>query len=376
MSRFNSRAILPNSEGKETHRQGQPGAADSASISGRLEDVVKIYSYLYMGFLGAALILGTAGTVGADVTQYNYLAETVAPAANMRGAVKAGSLTWQCKGNQCRISGPWPTPGVSACRSLAQKVGPIAKYGHAGKWLTEEQLATCNEGIQEALPSPGVIQAQQGQVTKAAPSTGVIQAQQGQVNDDLPSPGVVQAPVGETNETMPSTAAGRVLGASEAVRTGTTVLLGTYQWDVDSDQLEVTNAADLWLNHIDEDSFQLTPLNGANIALLGRYSCGDITPEQMAQGRYRTTPLIERSAYPLIGEGSVIGIVTNSRKLAKLCVRGYRSSHDFGFPEASLLTKKWKSMVRQQAPVQRYHMILTWTIYDQIDPFSLFEAPE
>jgi len=105
-----------------------------------------------MRFCATMLFLGMMSAIQA-ATQYNYVATTKAKVAAEQGPVKAGSLTWQCKGNQCRNSGPRPTPGVDACKALAQKVGQIASYGYKGKLLSKEQLATCNKSIR-AVQNP------------------------------------------------------------------------------------------------------------------------------------------------------------------------------------------------------------------------------
>jgi len=78
-----------------------------------------------------------------------YLAETVAP-AKKQGAVQVGNLKWLCQGTRCTISGPWPNPGVSACKALAQQVGAIKSYGHANKQLMAAELQQCNAGVATA----------------------------------------------------------------------------------------------------------------------------------------------------------------------------------------------------------------------------------
>ena len=75
---------------------------------------------------------------------YEYTARTENPVLQA-GQVRASSLTWNCSGHACRISGPWRSPGVGACAQLAQIVGRITEYGHPGAQLNAAQLATCNE---------------------------------------------------------------------------------------------------------------------------------------------------------------------------------------------------------------------------------------
>ncbi|WP_421790662.1 CC_3452 family protein [Hyphobacterium sp.] len=89
---------------------------------------------------------------------YNYTARTENPVLQA-GQVRAGSLTWSCSGNACRISGPWVSPGVSACAQLAQIVGDITEYGHPGAQLNASQLRTCNANAAapRVIQSPGVV---------------------------------------------------------------------------------------------------------------------------------------------------------------------------------------------------------------------------
>ena len=76
---------------------------------------------------------------------YDYTARTAQPVLRS-GAVQAGSLTWQCSGTSCTISGPWARPGVGACANLAGVVGRIVEYGHPGSKLDADQLIQCNQG--------------------------------------------------------------------------------------------------------------------------------------------------------------------------------------------------------------------------------------
>lgn len=82
----------------------------------------------------------------ANAATYLYIAETYSN-VKKSGKVKASSLTWNCSGRRCTISGPWPTPGLSACKNLAKLIGPIKSYGHSKKKLNSKQLAECNKGL-------------------------------------------------------------------------------------------------------------------------------------------------------------------------------------------------------------------------------------
>lgn len=99
------------------------------------------------------LLRPTINVVPHQARQYHYRAVTRA-AVRKRGQVRASTLTWQCQGTGCTISGPWPTPAVGACRALAKQVGAIQSYGHAGRKLSTAQLKQCNAGITVAVRRP------------------------------------------------------------------------------------------------------------------------------------------------------------------------------------------------------------------------------
>jgi hypothetical protein len=113
---------------------------------------------LGIGVAAAPLVLG------ADT--YAYTATTVAK-PNKQGVVTASSIQWNCTASGCTTKGPWPVPGVGACKALAQQVGAVKAYGHPGRQLSAADLARCNEGL-NANASMSV---QQPKVTAVAPST-------------------------------------------------------------------------------------------------------------------------------------------------------------------------------------------------------------
>jgi hypothetical protein len=78
---------------------------------------------------------------------FNYRATVADGSVDRMGAVNASGLLWQCSGNACTITGPWPRPGVQACANLAQLVGRIASYGHPGAVLNATELAQCNANM-------------------------------------------------------------------------------------------------------------------------------------------------------------------------------------------------------------------------------------
>jgi len=142
---------------------------------------------------------------GIKAATYQYTAITAAKAAK-QGTVVAGKLSWRCRGNRCTISGPWPAPGVSACRNLAEQVGRIRSYGHPGKQLDSGQLATCNKGITgvpgkatvQTAPSVGGTAGQTGPGEIGTTDLPAASKPLGKMILPRPGSGAVQPPAGST----------------------------------------------------------------------------------------------------------------------------------------------------------------------------------
>ncbi len=137
--------------------------------------------------LSAAVIATVAPAAAAapeiPAKTYHYTAITTTPAAQ-QGKVIVSGLHWHCQGSRCTISGPWPAPGLAACRGLAARVGRIKSYGHPGQQLTRDQLARCNKGI------PGTVARTENKLAPAVTSKHVP----GAVPAPRPGTGKVDSP--------------------------------------------------------------------------------------------------------------------------------------------------------------------------------------
>ncbi len=119
-----------------------------------ISSIVSITAF-FLGLLPVSASLaaktGVQGQTAPVAHQYRYTARTQ-DALKQSGRVRAGSLRWACRGKACTITGPWPVPGVSACNTLAKRVGRIVEYGHPGRKLNNRQLARCNQGLAVVIP--------------------------------------------------------------------------------------------------------------------------------------------------------------------------------------------------------------------------------
>lgn len=110
---------------------------------------------------------------------FEYSAQTT-QTARQQGDVVAGGITWACQGRTCATRGPWPNPGVEACRALAAQVGPISAYGRAGAMLSATDLAACNGSssapriIMQAPLPPSAVARTRGPVTITTPELSLV----------------------------------------------------------------------------------------------------------------------------------------------------------------------------------------------------------
>lgn len=91
--------------------------------------------------LAAAAVLATS--VPALAEGAGLRAEFAAPFARNENVVVDGRL-WECSGNACISRSDDPRPGV-ACRKLARKVGPVARFASPKAELDAAAIAACNQ---------------------------------------------------------------------------------------------------------------------------------------------------------------------------------------------------------------------------------------
>jgi len=103
----------------------------------------KSFNYIYRPLL-AVLSLCLCNATTLAQTTYRYTAITQELMSERQGMVRVGPLVWQCNGNTCVVTGPWPAPSISACGALAHEVGRLIKYGRNGALLNAAEMASCN----------------------------------------------------------------------------------------------------------------------------------------------------------------------------------------------------------------------------------------
>lgn len=134
--------------------------------------ILLVTATLWLALAPGPLHAQGSGKTPTKAGEYLYTAETAVP-ARRQGPVTAGGINWTCSGSRCTVSGPWPTPGVSACQALAQQVGQIRSYGYPGRQLTSAELQQCNAGIAMVAPPQQIPEAITGQPLGPLPAGAV-----------------------------------------------------------------------------------------------------------------------------------------------------------------------------------------------------------
>lgn len=201
---------------------------------------------------------------------------------------------------------------------------------------------------------------------------------------------------------------------SKSCERGTTTVLGTWQWDIDANQLATSRTVDMWWNHINHNEREIVPVNGAYIKRIAQGGCYKYGPNEIMEkvndftqyvieentdttlrtkittfnskpvyelnelinSGFSKDPVKEMKPLSVFKEGTVFAVITNQGRLARLCVLGFHSNYDIKFREAAQLDAGWKKMVRQREENRYYHIRLAWTIFKDFDVMPYMEAPE
>ncbi len=97
-----------------------------------------------LSFALAATLAAAMATAAPVAAQGSTLrAEFAAPFERATQVVVDGRM-WSCSGTACTARGDDPRPAV-ACRKLARKLGPVARFATPSAELDEAGLAACNQ---------------------------------------------------------------------------------------------------------------------------------------------------------------------------------------------------------------------------------------
>ena len=160
----------------------------------------------------------------------------------------------------------------------------------------------------------------------------------------------------------PVVKAGRTPGTELAH--GQTVLLGTFGWDIETDQQagRGPSGPDVWWQQVRADLQNLRPLGA--FAQLAKVT--DSTPfDKLAYDKvvalaYSTDPVPGSFLVP----DSILAVRTNEGNHAKMKVIGYRDSHDFSFEAAKFLSPELRDRMEAQPNIPKRHLELSWVLWE------------
>jgi len=147
-------------------------------------------------------------------------------------------------------------------------------------------------------------------------------------------------------------------GPTETYRMMT--ILGTYHLDIESNKQERSPKSDLWLEHVDKNSFYLVPKNGMKMAVANTKILRNISKSSIA----RTTLKSDKIGNAKLAVGTIIVFKTGEGHYGKLQIKGYRSLHSFDFPEArTYLDEDWKRFALNKEDIKQYNMVVAYKFY-------------
>jgi hypothetical protein len=139
-----------------------------------------------------------------------------------------------------------------------------------------------------------------------------------------------------------------------------TVLLGTWDWDAETNGFVRGESADFVWEHAGNGDSALRLLNHAAAALSpGRAF------EQIDSTYARKMELSKiRFSAKALKPGTTIVFRTAEGRYGKMAVAGFRSSHDVGFDEATFLPDKVKAFLKSRDERKDYHLEVRWELLE------------
>jgi hypothetical protein len=140
---------------------------------------------------------------------------------------------------------------------------------------------------------------------------------------------------------------------------GQTVILGTWTWKIEGNNLGGAEGADFWWEQVTDKERHLVPQSGAGWAIIRGKPFEKVTFEDLA----KTTYSADKLAGPLLVPDTVVAVRTGDGKFAKMKVVRYRELHDLSFPEVRHLRAEWIRFALRKPNIQEYHLEVSWVLY-------------
>jgi hypothetical protein len=147
-----------------------------------------------------------------------------------------------------------------------------------------------------------------------------------------------------------------------------TTIPGTFSWDVATGKFSA-HVGDFAWEHISETTRNLVPINGTRARLVEDRPF-DVIRRNFIEGHALPADKISASDVDgVLHVGSVIVFRTSQGKYGKLRIEGFRSLHEFSFPELAAAFSDesrldaWKSKATQRPDFEKYHLVVRWCLY-------------
>jgi hypothetical protein len=143
----------------------------------------------------------------------------------------------------------------------------------------------------------------------------------------------------------------------------TTVILGTWFWDVESNTQGKSKTADFWWSQTTAIERYLIPVNETKVKMITNQAFDDIDEAFIRTQELYQVRFSGSDKNGVLNPGTILIFRTAEGNFGKMQVERYRSNHDFSFPEAVNLDDSWREMVLKRPNREKYHLQVKWQLF-------------
>jgi hypothetical protein len=142
-----------------------------------------------------------------------------------------------------------------------------------------------------------------------------------------------------------------------------TVLLGSRNWDVESNKQGISTA-DFWWSQGSATHRDLIPVSGTTWKVITDRNYDEIDKAFIRAQKLDKVRLSgSDNEYAVLVPGLVIVFRTGEGNFGKMQIERYRSLHDFSFQEAVYLDDSWREMILKEPNREKYHLQVKWHLF-------------
>lgn len=147
------------------------------------------------------------------------------------------------------------------------------------------------------------------------------------------------------------------------VETGQTVIMGTWNWDIETNSQGPSPTLDVWWQQVNKVDQFLVPKFRTSMAVIKDKSYELVDVDDLFGAEFAKRPIRNT----LLTPGTVLAMKTTEGNFAKIKVIGYRDLHDFSFVDARFARESWKYFIWNSPNRPNYHLEIEWTLYRRPD---------